>query len=98
MLNELFRVCRFDIILDCAKFGYENVPSTWIYDKYITLNSPLMLNTDRYGIIGGLATSAGALLKPRVQAGKNIRWGFFVPSGNGFGFVDKLVKKGQVGA
>lgn len=55
-----------------------------------------MLNTDKLGILGGLAASAAQLLKPRIEKGKNVRWGFFVPSGDGFKFIDRLVKKGQV--
>lgn len=55
-----------------------------------------MLNTDKYGVFGGLAVSARELLLPRLTKGKNVRWGFFLPSGDGFKFVDGLVKSGQV--
>lgn len=55
-----------------------------------------MLNTDKYGILSGLALSARDLLVPRITAGKNIRWGFFIPSGDGFKFIDELVKDGKV--
>lgn len=87
---------RYDIILDCAKFGYENIPSSWKYNKFITLNSPLMINTDKYGLLAGLTVSARDLLLPRVYGGKSVRWGFFAPSGDGFKFIDRLVKNGKV--
>lgn len=82
--------------MDCAKFGYQNLPSSWKFNKFVTLNSPLMLNTDKYGIVGGLALSAKDLLYPRITAGKNVRWGFFLPLGNGFKCIDELVKTGKV--
>lgn len=55
-----------------------------------------MLNTDKYGVLSGLAVSARELLLPRMTAGKNIRWGFFIPSGDGFKFIDELVQSGKV--
>lgn len=56
-----------------------------------------MLNTDKYGVLPGLALSARDLLLPRLTARKNVRWGFFVPSGDGFQCIDELVKSGKVG-
>lgn len=82
--------------MDCAKFGYENLPPSWKFKKFVTLNSPLMLNTDKYGVLPGLAASARDLLLPRITAGKNVRWGFFLPSGDGFKCIDGLVKDGKV--
>lgn len=94
---SIIQVCfRYDIILDCAKFGYQNVPPSWKYNKFVTLNSPLMSNTDKYGVLAGLAVSARDLLLPRVTTGKNVRWGFFVPSGDGLKFIDDLVKSEKV--
>lgn len=85
--------------MDCAKVGYQNIPSTWKYDTFITLNSPLLLNTDNYGLIPGLVQSANDLLSAnlsRYQNGSCVKWGFFIPSSSGFGFINKLILQGQV--
>lgn len=91
---------RYHIILDCAKVGYQNIPSSWKYDTFITLNSPLLVNTDNYGLIPGLAQSANDLITAnlsRFQDGSCVKWGFFVPSNSGFKFIDDLVLRGKVG-
>jgi len=90
---------KYDIILDCAKFGHQNVPETWKYNKYITLNSPLLVNTDKYGLVGGLAASMGNLFNANIRKctdGKSVRWGFFVPSNDGLKFIDRLIKNKQI--
>lgn len=96
-LSHLFS--RYDIILDCGKVGHENIPKSWKYNKYITLNSPLLRNTDTYGLLGGLAASLGNLVSSNtamVPDRKSVRWGFFVPSSDGLKFVDGLIKAGKV--
>lgn len=90
---------RYDIILDCGKVGHENIPKSWKYNKYITLNSPLVRNTESYGLLGGLVASVGDLVStnaPKLPDGKSVRWGFFVPSSDGLKFVDRLIKSGKV--
>lgn len=90
---------RYHIILDCAKVGYKNIPPSWKYDTYITLNSPLLVNTDKYGLIPGLVESANNLLSAnlnRFKEGSSVKWGFFVPSNTGFQFIDALVREGKV--
>ncbi|EFA04391.1 reticulon-4-interacting protein 1, mitochondrial [Tribolium castaneum] len=89
----------YHIILDCAKFGYENIPKTWKFGTYITLNSPLLLNTDKYGLVGGLLNSAATFLSNNIKPPGEKRclmWGFFVPSGSGFQFINKLITDGQI--
>lgn len=79
--------------------GYNNIPSNWKYDTYITLNSPLLLNTDNYGLIPGLAQSANELLSAnlnRCQDGSSVKWGFFFPSNSGFNFINNLVLQRKV--
>lgn len=79
--------------------GYQNIPSTWKYDTYITLNSPLLLNTDSYGLIPGLLQSANQLVSANLskfQNGSSVKWGFFVPSQSGFKFVNELIVQGKV--
>lgn len=90
---------KYDIILDCAQIGVQNIPPTWQYNKYITLNSPLMKNTDKYGLMQGLAVSAVDLLRPNIQGvcdGKSWRWGFFIPSEAGLKSVDDLIHRKMI--
>ncbi|KAJ3654470.1 hypothetical protein Zmor_013657 [Zophobas morio] len=89
----------YHIILDCAKFGYDNIPKTWKYGTYVTLNSPLLINADKYGLVRGLINSAGTFLQQNLKPPsekKCVMWGFFTPSGNGFRFIDKLIKDGKI--
>ncbi|KAF2902857.1 hypothetical protein ILUMI_03332 [Ignelater luminosus] len=89
----------YDIILDCAKFGYQNIPQTWKFKRYVTLNSPLLINTDKYGLVGGLAASMNELVGANLTKcldGKSMRWGFFVPSSDGLKFIDGLVRNKQI--
>ncbi|KRT78248.1 hypothetical protein AMK59_6681, partial [Oryctes borbonicus] len=89
----------YDIILDCAKFGYQNIPNKWRYKRYVTLNSPLLLNTDEYGFFGGLIVSAKDVLTsniPKIIEGKTVRWGFVTPRKDGLNCIAKLMQKGQL--
>lgn len=92
-------VYRYHIILDGAKVGYQNIPKNWQYDTYITLNSPLLINTDKYGLLGGLVCSVNNLLEANLSArntGGAVKWGFFVPYKKGFEFIDELIDSEQV--
>lgn len=89
----------FDIILDCANMGYKKIPPSWQYSKFITLNSPLIKNTDKYGLLGGMAASARDLMVaniPKCAQGKTVRWGFFAPFHAGVEFIDDLINKDKV--
>ncbi|KAJ8960795.1 hypothetical protein NQ318_020091 [Aromia moschata] len=90
---------RYHIVLDGAKVGYQNIPKSWRFDSYITLNSPLLLNTDKYGLMGGLAYSLSNLLDAnfgQANNGSSVKWGFFLPSRTGFEFIDKLIRKEKI--
>ncbi|XP_074027281.1 NAD(P)H oxidoreductase RTN4IP1, mitochondrial [Leptinotarsa decemlineata] len=90
---------RYHIILDAAQIGYQNIPKSWKYDTYITLNSPLLKSTDSYGLMAGLAYSASDLLDANLRAYKDsscVKWGFFIPSTRGFEFVDDLISKEKI--
>ncbi|XP_057662001.1 reticulon-4-interacting protein 1, mitochondrial [Diorhabda carinulata] len=85
---------RYHIILDGARMGHQNIPKGWKFDTYISLNSPLLKNTDQYGLLPGLAYSLSDVLESnlkRFKDGSSIVWGFFVPSRNGFEFINELI-------
>ncbi|CAG9857506.1 unnamed protein product [Phyllotreta striolata] len=85
---------KYHIILDGAKTGIRNIPKTWKFDSYITLNSPLLLNADNHGLFEGFLRSSCDLLGSnldRLQTGSTVKWGFFVPSAEGFKFINELI-------
>ncbi|XP_050306715.1 reticulon-4-interacting protein 1 homolog, mitochondrial [Anthonomus grandis grandis] len=90
---------KYHIIFDAANMGIQNIPNSWQYESYITLNSPLLVNNDKYGLLGGLITSAGNLIESnitRMCSGKSVRWGYFVPSNSGFRFIHELICRGKI--
>lgn len=89
----------YDIILDCAKFGHQNIPNNWRYKRYVTLNSPLLVNSDQYGFFGGLIVSAKDVLTsniPKVIEGKTVRWGFVTPRKDGLNFIANLIENREM--
>ncbi|KAK4879336.1 hypothetical protein RN001_007482 [Aquatica leii] len=89
----------FDIILDCANLGHTNIPKLWKYKNYISLNSPLIKNTDKFGVLGGLSTSICQLLESNISKlpnSQSIRWGYFIPSESGLQFIDELIKSKKI--
>lgn len=85
--------------MDCAKFGHQNIPNYWRYKRYITLNSPLLLNSDQYGFFGGLIVSAKDVLIsniPKIIEGKTVRWGFVTPRKDGLNLITHLMHTQQV--
>lgn len=59
----------------------------------------MLINTDKYGLVGGLAASMNELVSANLTKcvdGKSMRWGFFVPSSDGLKFIDRLVRNKQV--
>ncbi|KAK9743860.1 Alcohol dehydrogenase GroES-like domain [Popillia japonica] len=98
-IENLAQAGFYDIILDCAKFGHQNIPNYWRYKRYITLNSPLLLNSDQYGFFGGLIVSAKDVLTsniPKIIEGKTVRWGFVTPRKDGLNLITHLMHTQQI--
>lgn len=79
--------------------GHQAIPSSWQYTTYISLNSPLLRNTDQYGLIGGLALSAADLIPSNLltlSQGKCVKWAYFYPSTDGLKFIDRLIRNAEV--
>lgn len=91
---------KYDIILDAANQGLENVQKKGIIHKiFISLNSPLLNNTDKYGVVFGGITSLWDLFKYNMPGNNNkgwYKWGFFTPSPEGIAFLKKLVDNNQL--
>lgn len=95
-----YHICRYDIILDCAKMGPEYVRMKgYPHDTYIALNSPLLNNFDHHGLIMGMVKNLGDLLKFNIPKAENkscVKWGFFIPSQTGINVLQKLVENEEV--
>lgn len=85
-----FFFCRYDLILDAAGISYNKINvympllKGWSCSAFITLRSPILHNTDSYGLIGGMFKNAIDLVVPNVLSGavfkgSSIRWGAFMP-------------------
>lgn len=77
--------------MDAAGIPYEDIGGAytpllkpWSWAKFITLRSPVLHNTDSYGMVLGMLKNAYDLVAPNVCSGavfkgSTIRWGFFMP-------------------
>lgn len=104
---RLVVVYRYDIIFDAAGIPVSDISpyiaclKDWSFAKYITLRSPLLRNTDTYGLIGGMFCNAADLFKPNITSGaffkgSSFRWGYFMPINKGVKEIARLVESKQV--
>uniref|UniRef100_A0A8C3G5H5 NAD(P)H oxidoreductase RTN4IP1, mitochondrial n=1 Tax=Cyclopterus lumpus TaxID=8103 RepID=A0A8C3G5H5_CYCLU len=89
-LEQLEMMEKFDVILD----------NPWAGAKYVTLVTPLLLNTDSLGLLDGIF-QAGCSLHSKVtqniiSRGVFYRWGFYAPDGPALDEVSKLVDAGMI--
>lgn len=72
----------------------------WSFSKYITLTSPLLRNTNKYGLLGGMVKNAVDFVVPNIMSlpkGASVRWAFFVPSKYGLQEITRLTESEKVG-
>ncbi|KAF3430289.1 hypothetical protein E2986_00320 [Frieseomelitta varia] len=90
----------YNIILDCANQGPDQIRlKNYPHNTYITLNSPLLKNTDQHGLIVGTVKNIGELLKyniPIIENKNTVKWGFFTPSETGIKTLKEFVENGKV--
>lgn len=86
----------YTIILDCANQGPDMIRlKGYPHSTYITLNSPILKNTDQHGLIAGTVKNIGELLKYNMSIVENrstVKWGFFTPSTSGIKTLKELVE------
>lgn len=93
---------RYDLILDAAGISYDNIGTYtpllkgWSCSGFITLRSPILQNTDSYGLLGGMFKNAIDLVVPNILSGavfkgSSIRWGTFLPMESGVRELAQLV-------
>ncbi|XP_042246473.1 reticulon-4-interacting protein 1 homolog, mitochondrial-like [Thunnus maccoyii] len=95
---------KFDVIIDCVGGDTERwamgLLKPWSGAKYITLVTPLLLNTDSMGLLNGTFNAVFTLHSKAVQNiisnGVFYRWGFYAPDGPALDEVSKLVDAGKI--
>lgn len=102
-VSEAVRGQHYDIILDAAGLGADYATSLpWKFGQYITLEPPVLNDTDSSGIILGSVKSALTLIKNNVKTitgkGGFLKWGFFIPATQGIEFLRKRVENNQIRA
>uniref|UniRef100_A0A8C4NPB0 NAD(P)H oxidoreductase RTN4IP1, mitochondrial n=1 Tax=Dicentrarchus labrax TaxID=13489 RepID=A0A8C4NPB0_DICLA len=102
--EQLEMMDKFDVILDSVGGETEQWAMTmlkpWSGAKYVTLVTPLLLNTDSMGLLDG-AFHAGFTLQSKaiqnmISSGVFYRWGFYAPDGPALDEVSKLVDAGKI--
>uniref|UniRef100_A0A1B6CS42 Enoyl reductase (ER) domain-containing protein n=1 Tax=Clastoptera arizonana TaxID=38151 RepID=A0A1B6CS42_9HEMI len=98
---------KYDIILDAAGLQETEFPQyieclkDWNFAKFITLKSPLLKNTDTYGILQGMVRNAAELILPNIMMGalakgSTLRWGYFMPINRGIKEISRLLETKQI--
>ncbi|XP_067137721.1 reticulon-4-interacting protein 1 homolog, mitochondrial-like [Centruroides vittatus] len=101
--THLSQTDGFDFILDCvggeSKNFALNLLKKWKNCKYVTLSSPLLNYTDKYGVIAGSLFSLGEAALDTIQGvqnGQAVRWAYFCPSGETLSTIKALVDDGKI--
>ncbi|XP_031734240.1 reticulon-4-interacting protein 1 homolog, mitochondrial-like [Anarrhichthys ocellatus] len=103
-LEQLEMMERFDVILDNVGGETEQwamgLLKPWSGAKYVTLVTPLLLNTDSLGLLDGMFQAGFSLQSKAIQniisSGVFYRWGFYAPDGPALDEVKKLVDAGKI--
>lgn len=97
--EQLEMMEKFDVILDNVGGETEEwavgLLKPWSGAKYVTLVTPLLLNTDSMGLLDGVF-HAGLTLQSKamqniISSGVFYRWGFYTPDGPALDEVSRLV-------
>ncbi|XP_040016382.2 NAD(P)H oxidoreductase RTN4IP1, mitochondrial isoform X1 [Gasterosteus aculeatus] len=103
-LELLEMMKKFDVILDNVGGETEQwatgLLKPWSGAKYVTLVSPLLLQTDSMGLLDGMLQAGLSLHNKAMQniisSGVFYRWGFYAPDGPALDEVSKLVDAGKI--
>ena len=93
------KIDQVDSVIDCAGIGIEDIrlhlPSIGIMLKrggsFVTLSSPVLRNTDKFGLLPGSLQSMSTLLKHNSTGRYVSKWAFFQPNINALNILRKLV-------
>lgn len=102
-----YLLCRYDLILDAAGISYNKIGAYmpllkgWTCSSFITLRSPILHNTDTYGLLGGMVKNSIDLVVPNILSGaifkgSSIRWGTFIPMECGVKELAQIAEKNKI--
>ncbi|KAM9339014.1 reticulon-4-interacting protein 1 homolog, mitochondrial-like [Symphorus nematophorus] len=102
--EQLEMMEKFDVILDSVGGETEQLAmgllKPWSGAKYVTLVTPLLLNTDSMGVLEGtfnaVITLKSKLIQNMISSGVFYRWGFYAPDGPALDEVSRLVDAGKI--
>ncbi|XP_036941597.1 reticulon-4-interacting protein 1 homolog, mitochondrial-like [Acanthopagrus latus] len=102
--EQLEMMEKFDMILDNVGGEMEQLAmgllKPWSGAKYVTLVTPLLLNTDSMGLLDGTFHAGFTLHSKAIQNlisnGVFYRWGFYAPDGPALDEVSSLVDAGKI--
>lgn len=91
----------FDIILDCAGLGPKYaLEMPWKYRKYVTLEPPILSDTDASGLFFGTIRSIASLVEENIRSlwykRGIIQWGIFRPSRKGIEYLKKQADANRI--
>lgn len=100
-VNEAVHGEHFDIVLDAGGLGPDYASKlSWTFHQYISLEPPILNNTDSSGIFLGSVKSALSFIKHNIKTviGQRglLKWGFFLPAPQGIEYLRKLVDAGKL--
>ncbi|KAM7367794.1 hypothetical protein PAMP_014069 [Pampus punctatissimus] len=102
--DQLELMEKFDVIIDSVGGDTEKwavgLLKPWSGAKYVTLVTPLLLNTDSMGLLDGTCNAVFTLQIKAIQNltsnGVFYRWGFYAPDGPALDEVSMLVDAGKL--
>ncbi|XP_077486895.1 NAD(P)H oxidoreductase RTN4IP1, mitochondrial-like [Amblyomma americanum] len=101
---QLLQGPRFDFILDCVGTHQGSLSPTKLLHRgrlstYVTVVSPVLRNTDDFGLVPGAALSACQALQLTAKElldGRSARWAFFCTNADALKEMAELVDLGKV--
>uniref|UniRef100_A0AAX7SZE6 Enoyl reductase (ER) domain-containing protein n=1 Tax=Astatotilapia calliptera TaxID=8154 RepID=A0AAX7SZE6_ASTCA len=104
VVEQLEMMEKFDVVFDGVGGDTEEwamgLLKPWSGAKYVTLVTPLLLNTDSMGLLDGTLNAGFSLQSKAIQnllsSGVFYRWGFYAPDGPALDEVSKLVDAGKI--
>ena len=93
----LRQIDKVDLILDCAGLGLETSSLSVgtvlaAGGSLVSLSSPLLSNTDRLGLLPGLAASLGSFLELNInKSSQQFKWAFYQPDSRALEIFRRLL-------
>uniref|UniRef100_A0A914DAJ5 Uncharacterized protein n=1 Tax=Acrobeloides nanus TaxID=290746 RepID=A0A914DAJ5_9BILA len=101
--DEIIEHGPFDVILDCVDTELsrwsDNVLGVWRNCVHVSIVSPLLQDTDRYGVFFGVAStllkSALRIYEPAIR-GRIFTYAFFMPNSECLHQISRFIDEGKI--